>query len=202
MLMSCAAAASVAATSIAPTTAATVTRRTQRLIPDDVKLCCYGPTNSPSPVRGCRKGICPPRRLSPRGRALHHLAPAEDRRVARAQAAALAAALRQASAPGARRRACQDLLCRRDGEARPRVVAPSRRDSDRPGRQTAVRTEAVVAMRDLAGASAPPRARARGAAAAVGLVQAAAADCATARRQVQRADRRRGLAATAAQAPC
>src|SRR5262245_63877197 len=35
---------------------APITRRTQRPIPDDVKLCCQdGPTNSPSPVRGCHK---------------------------------------------------------------------------------------------------------------------------------------------------
>src|SRR5262245_40476190 len=35
---------------------APITRRMQRPIADDVKLCCQdGPTNSPSPVRGCHK---------------------------------------------------------------------------------------------------------------------------------------------------
>src|SRR5215813_1778573 len=62
MLISCAADGS--APRIIATTAAPVARRTQRPIADDVKLCCQdGPTNSPSPVRGCHKGsvaVAPP----------------------------------------------------------------------------------------------------------------------------------------------
>src|SRR3954469_22377250 len=55
MLISCAAAGS--APRMIATTAAPVARRTQRPIADDVKLCCSdGPTNSPSPVRGCHRG--------------------------------------------------------------------------------------------------------------------------------------------------
>src|SRR5947208_1923564 len=54
MLISCAAAGS--APRMIATTVAPVARRTQRPIADDVKLCCSdGPTNSPSPVRGCHK---------------------------------------------------------------------------------------------------------------------------------------------------
>src|SRR5262249_27264264 len=77
MLMSCAAAGSAAAPKIVATPAATIARRTRPPIADGFKLCCSdGPTNSPSPVRGCRRAIVPVRPLWPHAQAWFRLAAA------------------------------------------------------------------------------------------------------------------------------
>src|SRR6476620_3357069 len=120
MLISCAAAGS--APRIIATTAAPVARRTQRPIADDVKLCCSdGPTNSPSPVRGCHKGsvaAAPPwLRAALRSVAVQW---GSARASLRAPQPALA------WAPGAPR-----LWRRLGGGAQPPADAPSRRGSDR-----------------------------------------------------------------------
>src|SRR5882672_542596 len=149
MLISCAAAGS--APRMIATTAAPVARRTQRPIADDVKLCCSdGPTNSPSPVRGCHRGS-----------------------VAVA-APCLRAALRSVSLQGdsARPLPPQPALAwvrrgprlwRLDGAAPPPADAPSRQGSDRR-MQGPRRRPAEARARTLGSARASLRASAHGSA--------------------------------------
>src|SRR5215470_8769846 len=128
MLISCAAAGS--APRMIATTAAPVARRTQRPIADDVKLCCSdGPTNSPSPVRGCHKGsvaAAPPWR---RG-VLRSVAVQADS----ARPLVLARRPALAWAQGAAR-----LWRRLGGATPPPADAPFRQDSDRPMPQKVLR---------------------------------------------------------------
>src|SRR5215510_6230283 len=120
MLISCAAAGS--APRMIATTAAPVARRTQRPIADDVKLCCQdGPTNSPSPVRGCHKGNVA-------------AAPPGLRAALRSVAVQGESARPSVRAPQPALAWVQDaprLWRRLDGGAQLPADVPSRRDSDR-----------------------------------------------------------------------
>src|SRR5262245_54999205 len=137
MLISCAAAGS--APRMIATTAAPVARRTQRPIADDVKLCCQdGPTNSPSPVRGCHKGKSVVAALPWLRDALRSVTvqggSARPSVLARQPALAW---VRGAARPW-----------RRPGGATPPPAdAPFRRDSDRPMQQKVLRRRAAAEVR-------------------------------------------------------